>query len=305
MISEKSEIFPIAIGTYGLGAERTEAWTEGNVPTSYNKEHMKALEYSFEKGQNYIETSFIYAGGQTIKFLSDFFKRTEREKLFITVKLENFVEKTDDIETQLDKYLGIMGLEYADSFILHTPRVSKLPLDETYYHMSRMIEKGKTRFLSGSNLSIEQLRLLYDKCNFKLFSLEGLYNLECKVNEDVGILDFCDKNDIAFVSYQPLRRNRTANRNYDILVNLAKKYGKTQNQILLNWISKDKRLIPIIKSGSIEHVNENLSALDFNMDKEDIDTLNRFRSAEFDSLSVDWEDSGKGIPIYKYANQFP
>ena len=35
-----------------------------------------------------------------------------------------------------------------------------------------------------------------------------------------------------FCAYQPLRRNRTANRNYPLLIELSNKYNKTQNQIL-------------------------------------------------------------------------
>ena len=63
-------------------------------------------------------------------------------------------------------------------------------------------------------------------------------------------------------------------------------------------------MIPIVKSRSIKHVKENLESLNFEIKKNDIDKLNEFRSQEFDSINIDWEDSGKGIPIYKYANQF-
>lgn len=305
MINNKNEIHSIAIGTYGLGAERFEIWKENkqNGNNDAHKQHIEAILYSYECGQNFIETSFIYAGGQTMNFLSDFFKQVQRDKIFITVKLENYIEKIEDIEMQLDKYLKIMNLEYADSFLLHTPKSSKLLLDETYYQMIKMVDKGKTRFLSASNLNFEQLKYLNNECGFKLFSFEGLYNLECKVNEDVGIIQYCNENDIAFICYQPLRRNRTANRNYKDLVNIANKHDKTQNQVLLNWISKHKKLIPIIKASKKEHIIENLEALNFELDRDDIEKLNAFRSTEFDSIQVDWEDNG-GIPIYKFANQF-
>lgn len=100
---------------------------------------MNALLTSFEAGQNYIETSFIYAGGETMRFLADFFKQIPREKIFITVKLERFIHKESDIEEQLDTYLSLMKLDYADSLILHSPAVSKLPLQATYEAMNKMI----------------------------------------------------------------------------------------------------------------------------------------------------------------------
>jgi predicted aldo/keto reductase-like oxidoreductase len=63
---------------------------------------------AFAAGQNYIETSFIYAGGETMKFLARFFQQIPRDEMFITTKLEKFIEHKEDIETQLDTYLKLM-----------------------------------------------------------------------------------------------------------------------------------------------------------------------------------------------------
>jgi len=299
---KKQDIFPLAIGTYGLGAQRSESWEENDNELVINEEEMKALIYSYQKGQNFIETSFIYAGGQTMRFISEFLKRVDRNKLFITVKIENYIEKVEDIEEQLDKYLNILGIDYADSILLHTPKVSKIPLEESYIELKRLVSIGKSRYVSASNLNIKDLKMIVEELGIELFSFEGLYNLECKQNEDVGIIDYCKKHNILFINYQPFRRNRTANHNYSLLVSLANKYNKTQNQILLNYYVKEKNIIPITKANKLEHIKLNLEALEFEMDKEDYKKLNDFRCKEFDELEVDWEDSG-GIPIYKFANQ--
>jgi len=298
----KENIFPIAIGTYGLGASRSESWKDNDKELIINEEEMKALIYSCEQGQNFIETSYIYAGGQTMKFISEFLKRVDRNKLFITVKIENFIEKVEDIEEQLDKYLNILGIDYADSILLHTPKVSKIPLEESYRELKRLVNIGKSRNVSASNLNINQLKMIVEQLGIELFSFEGLYNLECKQNEDAGILDYCKKHNILFINYQPFRRNRTANHNYSLLVQLANKYNKTQNQILLNYYVKEKNIIPITKANKIEHINLNLEALDFEMEQQDYKRLNDFRCEEFDKLEVDWLDNG-GTPIYKFANQ--
>lgn len=299
----KENIFPLAIGTYGLGASRSESWEDNNNnELVIDEEEMKALMYSYEQGQNFIETSYIYAGGQTMKFISEFLKKVDRNKLFITVKIENFIEKVEDIEEQLDKYLNILGIDYADSILLHTPKASKIPLEESYKELKRLVSIGKSRNVSASNLNINQLEMIVEKLGIELFSFEGLYNLECKQNEDVGILDYCKKYNILFINYQPFRRDRTANHNYPLLVELANKYNKTQNQILLNYYVKEKKIIPITKANKIEHIKLNLEALNFEMEQQDYQRLNDFRCEEFDKLEVDWLDNG-GIPIYKFANQ--
>lgn len=299
---KRSDIFPIAIGSFGLGASRNESWSDDNSELIIDESEMKAVLYSFKKGQNYIDTSYIYAGGQTMKFLAEFIKKVDRNKLFIAVKIENFVERVEDIEEQLDKYLKILGIEYADSILLHTPKASKIPLKDSFNELKRLVNIGKSRYVSASNLNIEQLKMVVEELNIALFSFEGLYNLECKQNEDVGILDYCKKHNILFLNYQPFRRNRTANHNYPLLVELASKYNKTQNQILLNYYIYEKKLIPITKANKIEHIDLNLEALNFKMEQIDYDKLNEFRCKEFDELEVDWQDNG-GISIYKFANQ--
>lgn len=296
------DIFPIAIGTYGLGADRNEFWSENNDKLIISEEEMSALIYSYNKGQNYIETSYIYAGGQTMRFISEFIKRVDRNELFITVKIENYITKISDIEEQLNKYLNILGIDYADSILLHTPKASQIPLKESYIELKRLARTGKSKNISASNLSIDQLKMITEDLNISLFSFEGLYNLECKQNEDIGILDYCKTHNIKFVNYQPFRRNRTINHNYPVLVNLADKYNKTQNQILLNWYIKEKGILPITKVSNIKYIDLNLGALNFDMSNEDYNKLNEFRCEEFDKLEVDWEDTG-GIPIYKFANQ--
>lgn len=298
----KKNIFPLAIGTYGLGANRSESWEDNNSELKINSEEMDALIYSYEQGQNFIETSYIYAGGQTMKFIAEFLKKVDRDKLFITVKIENFIEKVSDIEEQLDKYLNILGIDYADSILLHTPKASRIPLKDSYNELKRLVKIGKSKNVSASNLNINQLKMIVEELKIDLFSFEGLYNLECKQNEDVGILDYCKEHNILFINYQPFRRNRTANHNYPLLVELSNKYDKTQNQILLNYYVKEKNIIPITKANKKEHIKLNMEALNFEMEKEDYERLNNFRCGEFDKLSVDWEDNG-GIPIYKFANQ--
>ena len=298
----KKDIFPIAIGTYGLGASRSESWEDNKVELVIDEKEMQSIIYSYEKGQNYIDTSYIYAGGQTMKFISEFIKRVDRNKLFIAVKIENFIEKVEDIEEQLDKYLKILGINYADSILLHTPKASKIPLEDSYNELKKLTKIGKSKYISASNLNIEQLKIIVEGLNIDLFSFEGLYNLECKQNEDVGVLDYCKKHNILFLNYQPFRRNRTANHNYPLLVELANKYNKTQNQILLNYYVYEKKLIPITKANRIEHIDLNLEALNFKMEQIDYDKLNMFRCKEFDELEVDWQDNG-GISIYKFANQ--
>lgn len=282
------DIFPLGIGTFRIDLNQKET-------------SMNALIESLKLGQNYIDTSHLYENGKVMTFIGEFIKKVGRDKLFITTKIEPTVEKITDIEEQLNKYLEIMNIDYVDCLMLHSVIYTKLPLIETYKEMNRMVELGKAKSLGLSNSNLEQLKEINDKYPISIY--EGVYNLECKLNEDIGIINYCKDNNIIFCAYQPLRRNRTANRNYPLLVELSKKYNKTQNQIILNWIIRQKKLNVLIKTTNSNRINENINSLNFEMDMEDYNKLDLFRAEEFDNIVIDWEGKG-GITVDQLANQF-
>ena len=300
MINTPQQIFPIGFGSFGVGAEATENISKSNVLNP--SEQLDSLLFAFSLGENYIESSYHYAAGNTLQFLAIFFKKIPREKIFITTKLFAPIHNKQDVERQLGKALQLMEIDYVDSLNCTQNAASFLPIDEVYSLMSDQINKGATRFLSGSNLNLSRLKLL-EKNNLKLFSLEGLYNLECKVNEDLGIIKYCSDHNILFAAYQPLRRNKTSQNNYPTLLQLAEKYHKTQNQIILNWISKYKKLFILNKSVNKQHIRENIESLHFLMEADDYLKLDKFRRKEFDKVIIDWDNKG-GIPIYNLPNLF-
>lgn len=279
---------PIGIGTYKLDLEN-------------KKETLDGLLYSFRKGQNYISTSLMYSDCAIVDFLKDFFDKLNREDIFVMSHLEKYIEKKSDVEKQVDEYLKRMGIEYIDALQIHTPEVCKLPLLDVYYEMKKVQEKGKVRYLSTSNTSFEQLKELHN--NFGIYSFEGVYNLDCKIYENMGLVDYCKENKIKFICYQALRRNKIAEANYDFLVKMAEKYNKTQNQILINWMLKSKGLYTLIKTTQKEYIDSNLEALDFNLEEEDVRVLNDFQNQKYNSIEIDWDANRGGVTIDKLASQ--
>lgn len=279
---------PIGIGTYKLDLEN-------------KKETLDGLLYSFRKGQNYISTSLMYSDCAIVDFLKDFFGKINREDIFVMSHLEKYIEKKSDVEKQIDEYLKRMGIEYIDALQIHTPEVCKLPLLDVYYEMKKVQEKGKVRYLSTSNTSFEQLKELQN--NFGIYSFEGVYNLDCKIYENIGLVEYCKENNIKFICYQALRRNKIAEANYDFLVKMAEKYNKTQNQILINWMLKAKGLYTLIKTTQKEYIDSNLESLDFDLEEEDIKILNDFQNEKYNSIKIDWDANRGGVTIDKLASQ--
>lgn len=285
---KKENLYKIGIGTWKIDYEHFE-------------NDIDALVYSHNKGENYLSLYMLYNNGEVVKQMRKFLDKIDREKVFINVNLEPTIKEIEDIEKQLDEYLKILDIKYVDNLQIHGSFVSEIPLVEVYKEIKRLVDIGKVRYIGISNVNLEQLKEINSLVRIDFF--EGVYNLECKLYEDIGVLNYCKENDIKFICYQPLRRNRTARRNYPLLVELALKYNKTQNQIILNWIINRKNIMPLIKSTNIERIDENNESINFKMSDDDYNKLDDFRNTEFDNVKIDWDCNG-GVTIDQLANQF-
>lgn len=283
----KNDIFKIGIGTWKID------------PENFGKD-LEALKYSFELGQNYLPLSLLYNNGKVVEKMKDYIKLVGRENLFICANLERYVEKIEDVENQLNDYLKILDIDYVDCFQIHTFAVCKIPMLEIYREIDRLVKLGKVKYIGVSNVNLEQLKQINSIVKIDFF--EGIYNLDCKYYENKGLIDYCKENDILFTAYQPLRRNKIAQKNYEFLKQLAEKYNKTQNQVMINWIVKEKEIIPLIKSTNKDRIKENIEALDFEMNKEDYEILNEFQNEKINSIEINWNDES-GVTIDQLANQ--
>ena len=288
MLSLK-DTFPIGIGTYRIDeSDRADA--------------LWGLHHSFERGQNMMSTGFSYGKGAVVDILGDFIPAIDREKLFLYTYVEPNVGSLAGVRTQLEDYLRILKTDYIDCYQIHIPLETPLPMDGIYDEILKLKEEGKIRYIGASNLSHQELLDLSSR--MELLSFEGLYNLECKTYEHLGTLDLCRERNMEFICYQPLRRNRIAKRDYPLLREMAEKYGRTQNQILLNWIIREKGLRAMVKSVTHANIDANLDSLSFTLEPEDCQKLNDFRCPECDSIPVDWTGDGNGVQINYLGNQF-
>ena len=283
----KSDIFKIGIGTWKVD------------PDNFEKD-IEALKYSFELGQNYLPLSMLYNNGKVVEKMKDYIKLIGRGKLFICANLERYVEKIEDVEQQLNNYLKILDIDYIDCFQIHTFAVCKISMLDIYKEIDRFVRLGKVKYIGVSNVNLEQLKEINNICKIDFF--EGVYNLDCKYYENEGLIDYCKQNDILFTAYQPLRRNKIAQKNYPMLIELSKKYNKTQNQIMINWMVKEKEIMPLIKSTNKDRIKENIEALDFEMEKADYEKLNKFQNEKINALEINWNDES-GVTIDQLANQ--
>lgn len=121
-------------------------------------------------------------------------------------------------------------------------------------------------------------------CNFDLGFMKELLSF-CKVKPAINqferhplfqqqeLVDFCLANDVIVMAYSPVARMDKTLQESPVLTEIANKYNKTVNQIILRW-DIDTNCIPIPASVSESHIKENYDIFDFSLNTDEIKEIN-------------------------------
>ncbi|NGX62688.1 MAG: 2,5-diketo-D-gluconic acid reductase A [Candidatus Anoxychlamydiales bacterium] len=253
-LNDGNEIPMIGIGTWQL--------TEQEIG-------INALKYALKIGYTHIDTADIYGNQDIVK---EAIKGKNREKLYITSKLWREFLDPKLVESECDKALMELDLDYLDLYLVHWPDRTK-PLAEISYEMSKLKEKGKLKSFGVSNYTINHLQELLDqgiKVAINQVEFHPFLNQS-------SLLDFCNRHSISVTAYSPLARRKVFH-DPDIK-QISKKYSKTGGQIALRWlIQKDIVVIP--KASSEKHIKDNFEIFDFELsisDMQKIDEIGKIR----------------------------
>jgi diketogulonate reductase-like aldo/keto reductase len=106
--------------------------------------------------------------------------------------------------------------------------------------------------------------------------------------QDNGFIDYAMANDIMVCCWWPLESGRLTDRGIGILDRMCDKYDRTPSQIALNWLISQKSIAAISVTRDMEHLEESLGSLGWQLDEEDIRLLDRdFPIKENSSIAED------------------
>jgi aryl-alcohol dehydrogenase-like predicted oxidoreductase len=91
-----------------------------------------------------------------------------------------------------------------------------------------------------------------------IVSVQNKYNLSERKHQ--GVLEFCTRNEIAFIPWYPVDAGRL-NRADGAIAGLAKTMQVSTAQLSLAWLlHKSPMMLPIPGTYSLEHLRENIAA---------------------------------------------
>ncbi|KAF5353403.1 hypothetical protein D9756_008003 [Leucocoprinus leucothites] len=209
-----------------------------------------------------------------------------RKEIFVTTKLP--WDHHDRVKESFEESLNNLGLEYIDLYLMHWPQFIKyidgkpvikdgvwqtrddVAFNESWAEMEKLLETGKVRAIGVSNFSVKTLEQLLKTA--KVVPAVNQVELHPYLAQN-DLKKYCDEKGIALTAYTPSGYSEV--RNDPTIVEIAKKYNVTPNQVTLAWhISRNTIIVP--KSENAERQKENITLV--SLDKEDIakiDALDR------------------------------
>jgi pyridoxine 4-dehydrogenase len=161
-----------------------------------------------------------------------------------------------------------LKLDRIDLYQLHAVD-ARVPFEDSIGAMVDLQRDGKIRHIGVSNVDLTDLQRARRAA--RIVSVQNRYNLEDRTREDV--LDACTREGLAFLPWYPLGGGALAV-SQSQLIQIARIHQATPSQLALAWLLyRSPMMLPIPGTSSIAHFEENLTALDLRLTKEEFAAL--------------------------------
>jgi len=159
-----------------------------------------------------------------------------------------------------------LRLDRIDVYQLHTPD-PVVPFEASLEALAELRNQGKIRLIGLSNVTrehIERARRIVP-----IVSVQNRYSFADR--EWDYVVDYCERNGIAFIPWFPLGAGRVAG---EVLNEIARARKATSKQVALAWLlRRSPIMLPIPGTSSIEHLEENVAAAAVRLSDEEYERL--------------------------------
>lgn len=261
------EIQIFGIGTWMMGGDHQ------HNSNNNDQADIKAIKNAIDVGITHIDTAEVYADGHAEKLVAQGIKGYDRKKLFIVSKVQQKNLKYDDLLKSCENSLKRLKTNYLDLYLLHAPNPD-ISLKKTMKAMDKLKEDGRIKNIGISNFNVKRSKEAQNATQNKIVANQLHLNLIFREPERDGLIEYCQQNDIMFISWRPVQKGQlTQKGKYKILDEMCDKYNKTPAQIAINWLISQKNMVTLSKMRSPKHLKENLGALGWKIEKQDIERL--------------------------------
>jgi diketogulonate reductase-like aldo/keto reductase len=201
-----------------------------------------------------------------------------REKLFVTTKVAAEHKDYKSAAEGIDKSLRLMGLDYIDMMIIHSPQpwLEVNQSDDRYFEgnleawraLTDAYKAGKLRAIGVSNFLKEDINNIWDNAEVKPMVNQVLCHIS---NTPLELIDYCQGKGIVMEAYSPVAHGEALKN--PTIAEMAKKYGVNIPQLCIRY-DVQLGMIVLPKTANPDHMRTNAD-VDFVISDADMDLLKK------------------------------
>jgi aryl-alcohol dehydrogenase-like predicted oxidoreductase len=254
-VASKLRLGDTEVARIGLGTNRL----------THTREHVGLVKEAVAAGVSHIDTAHTYAGGDSEETIGAALSPIPEGCVVATKGGWGAGHgRPEVLRAQIEESLRRLRTETIGLYYLH--RVDpETPLEESLGAIKEYRDSGKIRHVGLSQVDIGQIER--GRQVVPITAVQNHYNLSERRHEDV--VDYCADEGIVFVPFFPL--HGTGGR---ALAEIAERHGGTPEQIALAWLlRRSPAMLPIPGTLSLEHLKQNLAALEIELSDAEFDAL--------------------------------
>ena len=249
--------------TYVVGDTEVARIGLGTNRLTKTREHVALIRGAVAAGVQLIDTAHLYVGGYSEETIGEALSPFP-DDCVVATKGGFHGAAPDVLRAELEESLHRLRTDVIPLYYLH--RIDpETPLEESLAVIREYRERGAIRLVGISQATVEQVERA--RTVVPIAAVQNHYNLAERSNE--AVVDYCEREGIAFVPYFPLRASGGSE-----LKEIARRHRASEMQIALAWLlRRSPAMVPIPGSLSLEHVKENLGALQVELTDAEFDAL--------------------------------
>jgi pyridoxine 4-dehydrogenase len=253
-VSQTLTLAGTEVARIGLGTNRLTSTPENHA----------FLRQAVEAGVGLVDTAHNYSGGDSERAIGEALSPVPDGLVVATKGGLTGSGSPDALRAQIEQSLESLRTDTIDLYYLH--RVDpETPLEKSLGAIAEYREGGEIKAIGVSAVDVEQIEAA--RKFVPIAAVQNHYNVAKRTSDDV--VDYCEENGIVFVPYYPLKGDAPPT-----LGEIAESHDASPEQIALAWLLRRSRvMLPIPGTLSIEHVRDNLGALEIELTDDEFDAL--------------------------------
>jgi aryl-alcohol dehydrogenase-like predicted oxidoreductase len=263
----------LTVNRLGFGAMRITGQGIWGDPPDRN-EARAVLRRAVELGVNFIDTADSYGPDVSEELIAEAL-HPYSEDLVIATKgglLRPGPGRWDPdgrpehLREACEGSLRRLRLDQIPLYQFHRPDPA-VPLEESIGTLLALKDEGKIRHIGLSNVNEDQLRRA--QAMTPIVSIQNRYNPADRKSD--SLVDLCEQEEMVFLPWAPIQNLDRS----PALTDIAERYGATVHQIALAWLlARSNTMLTIPGTGSVGHLEENVTAAGLRLEPDEIAALN-------------------------------